>query len=54
MVFASTDDPYIPIEEARYVKEQLDVEYHEFTDKQHFMEMEFPELIEAIKRKLNP
>lgn len=27
--FASTDDPFIPIEEARYVHEQLDSDYHE-------------------------
>jgi len=50
--FASTDDPFIPIEEARYVKDHLNAEYHEFTNQGHFMETEFPELIEAIKGKL--
>lgn len=50
--FGSTNDPVIPIEESRFVHEQLDTEYHEFTDKFHFgwpepMET-FPELLDAI------
>ena len=51
--FASTDDTYIPIDEARYVKDQLNAEYYEFTNRGHFMENEFPELIEAIKKRLS-
>ena len=50
--FASTDDPYIPIEEARYVHEHLQTDYREHTDRGHFMDLEFPELITAIKEKL--
>jgi len=55
--FASTDDPYIPIEEARFIKDKLGSEYHEYTNKGHFStdtsnKIEFPELIEAIKNKL--
>lgn len=51
--FHSTDDPAIPVEEARYVHEHLNCEYHELTGKGHYNTTEFPELIEAIKRKFN-
>lgn len=55
--FASTDDPYISIEEARHIHEQLKTEYYEYNDHGHFgssiQEMtEFPELLEALKKKL--
>lgn len=55
--FASQDDPWIPIDEARYVHEKLNTEYHEFTNQGHFggdyYKQEFPELVDSIKRKLN-
>ncbi len=55
--FASTDDPYIPIEEARFIRDQLQTEYYEFADQGHFGEdkkkTEFPELVEAVKAKLS-
>lgn len=51
--FASADDPYIPTEEARYVRDRLNTEYYEYADRGHFMENEFSEFVEAIKRKLN-
>lgn len=55
--FHSTDDPYIPIEEARLIHEKLDTKYQEFTDQGHFgnfdhAKMEFPELLKAIQDKL--
>ena len=54
--FASTDDPWIPIEEPRFIHQQLDSEYYEFTNQGHFGgdydKKEFPELIKVIKRKL--
>jgi predicted alpha/beta hydrolase family esterase len=54
--FASTDDPFIPIEEAREVHRQLNTEYHEYTDEGHFgsrdNKSEFPEVVEAIQRNL--
>ena len=51
--FHSTDDPFIPIEEARFVHEQLDTEYYEFNDRKHFgYGKEFPELMEALRKKL--
>lgn len=55
--FASTDDPFVPIEEARYIHEQLSTEYYEHNDQGHFgheakPKVEFPELVEMIKTKL--
>lgn len=54
--FASVDDPYIPIKEARFIHEKLKTEYYEFTDQGHFgwdtQKKEFPELIQIIKKKL--
>jgi len=52
IVLASHDDPYIPIQEQRYVAEQLDSEYHEYDDKGHFMEHEFEELVAAVLRRI--
>lgn len=53
--FSSTDDPFIPITEARLVHEKLNSDYHEFTDREHFgypnPMTEFPELVEAIAQK---
>jgi predicted alpha/beta hydrolase family esterase len=55
---ASTDDPFIPIAEPRFVQQQLDSEYYEFTDYGHFGgdydKKEFPELVQLIKKKLTP
>jgi predicted alpha/beta hydrolase family esterase len=55
--FASTDDPFIPIEEARFIHEHLDSDYHEYTDQAHFghgdsPKYEFPDLIAALKQKM--
>lgn len=55
--FASTNDPYIPIAEMRHIRDKLKTEYHENPDQGHFSsdvnKTEFPELIEAIKKRLN-
>lgn len=51
--FASVDDPFFPVEEPRLVSRELGTEYHEFTNRGHFFEKEFPELIEAVKKKLS-
>ena len=51
--FASVDDPYIPIAEARHINGRLNSEYYEFTNRGHFMQDEFPELVKAIMKKLN-
>ena len=54
--FASTDDPWIPIEEQRFVHEQLNSQYYEFTNQGHFggdyYKKEFPELVAVFKEKL--
>lgn len=54
--FASTDDPYIPIEEARYVHKKLKTVYYEYTNRGHFSwdkkAKEFPEIIKVINDKL--
>lgn len=55
--FASQDDPYISIQESRYIHQQLDCEYHEYTDQGHFSDGDeqkyntFPQLIEIVQRK---
>lgn len=54
--FHSTDDPFIPIEEARFIHQKTNSDYFEFTDQQHFgypnPKGEFPEIVEEIKKKL--
>ena len=54
--FASTDDPWIPITEARFIHKQLDTEYHEYKDQGHFggdyHKPDFPEIVQAVRRKL--
>lgn len=53
--FASIDDPWIPVAEARFVQNKLQSEYHEFQDLGHFggdyKKLVFPELVEAITLK---
>lgn len=57
VVFASTDDPYVDIEEPRLIKDELRAEYYEFDNQGHFGEgnnkLEFPELLVALKKKLD-
>jgi len=54
--FASTDDPYIPIVEPRFIHEKLATEYYELTDRGHFMvghhpiNNTFPEILEVIEK----
>lgn len=50
--FGSTDDPFIPWSEQQQVADGLSSELHKFTDKGHFMNTSFPELIEVTKQKL--
>jgi len=56
VMFASQDDPYIPVSEPRLIKEKVDAEYHEYKDEGHFgvdvSKKEFPELILVIKKVL--
>jgi len=54
--FHSTDDPWISNGEAHMVHKMLNTELHEFHDRGHFGVdracEEFPELLEALKKKL--
>jgi predicted alpha/beta hydrolase family esterase len=52
-IYNSTDDPHIPIAEARFVAAQLRCSYFEFTDRGHFnAERQFPEVIDFVRKKL--
>ena len=55
--FASADDPYIDVVEARYVHENLKTKYFEFHDQGHFGEdvhkVEFPELVAETIKMIN-
>ncbi len=52
VLFASQDDPWIPIEEPRHIHKMLNCEYHEFTSQGHFggdyHKASFPELSMAV------
>ncbi len=54
--FASTDDPWIPIEEARTVHKRLNTEYYEFESLGHFggdyYKETFPQLVAAVCQKI--
>lgn len=54
--FASTDDPWIPITEARHIHDALKTEYYEYTDRGHFggdrEVTEFKECLAVLKDKL--
>lgn len=51
-VFGSTDDPHIPVAEARHVAAQLRCSYYEFTDRGHFVDSRLPEVVEYVRRRL--
>ena len=55
--FASTDDPFIPIEQPRFIHEKLATEYYEVTDQGHYgsrdKKVVFPEMVGPLKNKLN-
>lgn len=56
VLFSSQDDPWIPIEEPRYIHQQLNCEYHEYANQGHFggdyFKESFPELTQAIIQNL--
>lgn len=57
MIFASKDDPYIPVNEPQFIRDKLGSIYFEFDDEGHFgghtkPKLKFPELLEALKSKL--
>ena len=54
VLFASRNDPYIPISEALFIKDKIEPEYHEYSDEGHFgadvNKTEFPEIITVVKK----
>ena len=50
--FGSTDDPFVPFSEQEEVAEGTAAEFHQFSDKGHFMSRAFPELINILMSKL--
>jgi len=52
MLFASSDDPFIPITEARHIHKNLGTEYHEFDDQGHFQDKDIPELLSVLLKKI--
>ena len=52
-IFNSTDDPHIPVEEARFVATRLRCSYFESHDRGHFVDTrELPEVLDYVRRKL--
>lgn len=52
-VYQSSDDPLIPVAEARFVAAQLKCSYFEHSDRGHFIDSrEFPELVAFVRRQL--
>jgi predicted alpha/beta hydrolase family esterase len=52
-IFHSSDDPLIPVTEARFVAARLKCSYFEFTDRGHFVETrEFSEVVQFVRRQL--
>ncbi len=54
--FASVDDRFIPIREARYVHKKLKTNYKEFKHQGHFSswdkKTDFPQIVAIVKKKL--
>ncbi len=53
--FASADDEYIPIAEARHIHQQLNSQYFEYKDRGHFLrgQKQFPEVLRELINRLN-
>lgn len=56
-IFASTDDPYIPVDEPRLIKDKIGAEYYEYTNQGHFgspdnEKRQFPKLVEVVGTKI--
>jgi uncharacterized protein len=49
---ASTDDPFIPIQEARHIHKKLSSTYLELHDQGHFQNKVVPQILSAILKKL--
>lgn len=55
--FSSADDPYIPVDQPRFIHDKLNTEYFELSDRGHFMVEQnplnstFPEIVDLIIAK---
>lgn len=49
--FHSTDDPFIPVAEARHVAKNLQSEYIEHTKRGHYLSMDMPDVVDIIDGK---
>jgi len=50
--FTSSDDPFLPIDEQLAVVQGTQAIHHSFTDRGHFMEPTFPELLAGVNKLL--
>ncbi|XP_075719072.1 serine hydrolase RBBP9 isoform X1 [Rhinoderma darwinii] len=50
--FGSTDDPFLPWNEQQDVAHHLSVKLHKYTDRGHFQNTEFTDLLNAVKKLL--
>ncbi len=54
IIFASKNDPYIPISQPLLISQKLDAEYHQYNDEGHFgsdvNKKEFPEIVTAVRK----
>lgn len=50
--FGSTDDPFLPWKEQQEVADKLEAKLYRYTDRGHFQNTEFPELINVVKSML--
>ncbi|XP_028810869.1 serine hydrolase RBBP9 [Denticeps clupeoides] len=48
--FGSTDDPFLPWDEQEEVAEGLQGELHKYSDRGHFQNTQFPELINCVTK----
>lgn len=46
--FGSTDDPFLPWEEQEAVAKGLKADLHKYTDRGHFQNTQFPELVSVV------
>ena len=47
--FHSTDDLFTPLVSSRHIANELQSVYHEFTDRNHFLCPDFPDIVTIIK-----
>jgi len=50
--FGSTDDPFLPWHEQKAVADALRADLHQFSDRGHFTDVKFPEIVMVVKEKI--